>query len=210
MGKIKEEQTPAYCQECNQDGAGITVIRAVNNTYNERLKVILAGANTDFTPLDLGCPSSILLETGLPNLPIQIAVNKLMIKKDQDNHPFKLLDVIHLPEFISTPIAIFRSATKVEDVKVVLTEMECDGVNIVVIISPNQYYKGYNVNSIRSLYPKDNIKAILGWIAEDNLLEYAHKEKFLNWLGKQQSNSADVTRLIKDSAKIIEDLNKAA
>lgn len=203
MNRISIEIEPAYCQECVQGGTAISIIRGINDTYNNRLKEILAETNKDFTPLDLGCPSEQLLSTGLPNLPIQISVRVLTGKKSQENHPFKLSDVVHLPEYVSMPIAVFRSASTVEDRKVILTEMECNGCNIIVIISPNQEYRGYKVNDIRSIYPKNNFAVMLGWVVEHNLLEYAHKEKFLNWLSKHQSNSDEVTQLIKDTTKII-------
>lgn len=60
------------------------------------------------------------------------------------------------------------------------------------------------VNSVRSVYPKDNISDMLQWIVSDKLLEYCNKEKILNWLSKQQSNSADVAKLIKDSTNIVQ------
>lgn len=199
-----EKGIPHYCKKCVQGSNGIAIIRGVCSTFNERLKELIKGTNNDFTPLDMGCPSDILLNTGLPNLPIQISVRTLIGKKHQSNHPFKLSDVTHLPEYISLPIAVFRSASTEEDRKVILTEMQCNGCNIVVVISPNQTYKSYSVNDIRSIYPKDNFCAILQWVVDHNLLEYVHKEKFLNWLSKHQSNSDEVTQLIKDTAKIIQ------
>lgn len=192
-----------YCRVCELGGEGIRVIRATSETFNGRLKAIQSGANNDFSPLDIGCPSKNLLSAGLPNLPIQVSVRRLIAKKSQDNHPFKLADIIHLPEYLNDPIAVFRSMSTVDDVKVILTEMECNGFNILVIVAPNRNYNGYDVNDIRSIYPKDNIKPILEWIVTYDLLEYADKEKLLNWLGKRQSNSAEVAQLIKEATKII-------
>ena len=53
---------------------------------------------------------------------------------------------------------------------------------------------------------KENNHNIYKWQCAVNALKDEENKKTT----KQQSNSADVTRLIKDSAKIIEDLNKAA
>lgn len=206
MKKTGIDDRPAYCRPCNSGAENISVIRSVCNTYNERLKEILAETNEDFSPLDLGCPSDVLLKCGVPNLPIQISVRRLVGKKNQQDHPFKLSDVAHLPDYINKPVAIFRSASTIEDRKVILTEMECNGCAIVVILSPNCSYKGFNVNDIRSIYPKDNFAAILQWIVEHNLLEYANKQKILNWLSKQQSNSAEVEQLIEDATKIIQEM----
>jgi Phage MuF-C-terminal domain len=195
-----------YCQECTQEGSnGIKVIRGKSQEFNERLKPLIRGNNEDFRPLDLGCPSPILLGCGMPNLPIQISIKKLNEKMTQCNHPFKATDIAHLPEYIASPIAVFRSMKTVEDTKVVLTELQCanTAAHIVVIIAPNVYIKYGLFNTIKSLYPKDNFIDILRWVSEHKLLEWADKKKFLDWLDKQRSNSADVTQLIKDTAKIV-------
>lgn len=84
--------------------------------------------------------------------------------------------------------------------------MEDKGVNILVVIELNKLCGKIQANSVRSVYPKDNSVDILRWISEENLLEYCDKEKVLKWLGKQQSNSADVTRLLEDSTKIVSSL----
>jgi hypothetical protein len=52
-------------------------------------------------------------------------------------------------------------------------------------------------------FTRKTLGPILLWLVEDDLLEYAHKQKFLDWLGKQQSHSAEVTSLIKDATKVI-------
>lgn len=203
---MRNNEEKAYCQICTQEGSSIRVIRATCDSYNERLKVILAGGNTDFRPLDIGCPHICLLNCGLPNLPIQVSVKILTGKASQSNHPFKVSDLIHLPEYICQPIAVFRSATSMDDTKVILTEMEAEGVNIIVVIRPSQQYKGLLVNDIRSIYPKDNIAPILEWISVHNLMEHCHKQKILNWLGKHQYNPGEVTKLIKDCTKIIQEM----
>ncbi|MRG44769.1 hypothetical protein GFS24_06570 [Chitinophaga sp. SYP-B3965] len=132
-----------------------------------------------------------------------MAVQRLVDKKLQSNHPFSLVSVVHMPEYLAEPIAVFQSKTRT-DCKVILTEMEDKGINMVVAIEMNKLCGRREVNSVRSVYPKDNIRDILLWIAQDDLIAYANKEKILNWFCKQQSNSADVTKLIKDATKVIE------
>lgn len=108
-----------------------------------------------------------------------------------------------MPDELRDPIMVFQSRTRA-DSKVILTSMEDKGINIIVAIELNREKPSNHVNSIRSVYPKDNFKDVLRWICEDKLLEYCNKEKALKWMGKQQSNSADVTRLLEGSVKIIE------
>ena len=178
------------------------ILRSINSVFNDRLKLLINGASIDYNPLELGNPSQILLNAGIPDLPIQMSVQRLIDKKSQTNHPFRLVSVVHMPESLANPIAIFQSKTRAE-CKVILTDMEDEGINIVVVIEINKPKSKFQINEIRSIYPKDNITDILRWIVQDGLLEYCDKEKVLNWIGKQQSNSADVTHLIEDSVKLV-------
>lgn len=153
--------------------------KQVCDAYNERLKVILNGTNGNYAPLELGNPSKELINCGIPDIPIQMSVQRLVDKKLQSNHPFSLASVAHMPDYLAEPIAVFQSKTR-DDCKVILTEMENKGVNMVVVIEMNKLCGGMEVNSVRSVYPKDNIRDILQWIAQAGLLEYVHKEKILN------------------------------
>ena len=178
-------------------------LKIICNIFNERLRIILSGNNDNYAPLQLGKPSRHLLDCGLPDLPIEMSVQRLIDKKLQTNHPFSLVSVVDMPEYLTTPIAIFQSKTRI-DSKVILTEMEESGINFVVAIEMRRIKGNKEVNDIRSIYPKDNIKDVMRWIVEDDLMEYGNKEKVLNWLGKQQSNSAEVAKPIKDCTKIVE------
>ena len=167
------------------------ILKTVNNAFNERIKEIMSGSNQNYKPLELGKPCAILIAAGLPDLPIQMSP-----------HPFSLVSVVHMPEFLADPIAVFQSKTR-GDSKVVLTDMQEKGINFVVAIQMEKLKGKMDVNDIRSVYPKDNVKDVLRWIAEDGLMEYCNKEKILDWFGKQQSISAEVTKLIGDSTKVI-------
>ena len=52
---------------------------------------------------------------------------------EQENHPFDLSEVINLPNAIQNPIAVMRSATRL-DSKVIFTELAHKGRNFVVAI----------------------------------------------------------------------------
>jgi len=178
-------------------------VREINDLFNDRLKLLLTGNKQNFSHLDIGYPSGCLLECSLPNLPIEVSVRVVKGKANQSNHPFKISDITHLPDSVCNPIAVFRSATSMDDTKVILTDLEANGVNIIVVIKPNCSYARKIVNDIRSIYPKDNIKAILEWICIYNLMEYYDKQKILNWLSKHQYNADEVTKLIKESTNLV-------
>ncbi len=142
-----------------------------------------------------------MLGAGLPNLPIEMTASRLAEKSLQENHPFDLLEVRGLVSAIQCPLVVFRSATRM-DSYVVMTEIRHGGENFVAAIHANQRKGRLEVNTIRSVYPKFN-KLIANWIVE-SLVEYADKEKMVEWLSKQRSNSADVRKLFNHAAKIIQ------
>lgn len=194
----------------NNPGANRTELRVetmtpkeVCNLFNERLRLLIADMNNDYSPIELGMPSEPLLISGIPYLPIQMTVQRLVDKKLQSNHPFSLVSVVHMPEYLANPIAVFQSKTR-GDSKVIFTEMQDNRVNMVIAVELNKFKGRQCVNDVRSVYPKDNILDVLRWIALDGLLEYCNKQKILNWLSKQQSNSAEVTKLIKDCTNIVQ------
>jgi hypothetical protein len=63
------------------------------------------------------------------------------------------------------------------------------------------------MSSIRSIYPKNNSQ-IINWI-NDEFLEYVDIQKMIEWLSKQQSNSADVRKLLNHATKIIQNFENA-
>lgn len=110
----------------SKEGAPKIGIREICNAFNERLKLILNGTNDNYAPLELGNPCKALINCGVPDIPIQMAVQRLVDKKLQSNHPFSLVSVVHMPDYLAEPIAVFQSKTRT-DCKVILTEMEEKG-----------------------------------------------------------------------------------
>ena len=55
----------------------------------------------------------ILLNPGLPDLPIQLNSSRLRAKSKQEEHPFDLSEIADLPLAIQNPLAVFRSATDI-------------------------------------------------------------------------------------------------
>lgn len=61
--------------------------------------------------------------------------------------------------------------------------------------------------SVRSVHYRNSNNHIANWI-EEGLLEYADKKRMSEWLSKQRYNSADVRKLFRHSAKIVESFEK--
>ena len=179
-------------------------IDEVNDQFNAELQQQIEGTLPQGHIYQLGHPSEALQAAGIPNLPIELAASRLETKASKDyssNHPFDLKNIQNLPQAISSPIAVFDSKTQPNS-KVIFIELQQDGVNFVVAVKVHSqranYQRKININSIRSVYPKDYTRDIINWINRGDLLRWADKEKILNWLTQQQSNSADVDTPIKD------------
>ena len=176
-------------------------LKAVNARFNAELSRQIAGTLPPGHIYQFGHPSAILLSAGLPNLPIEMAASRLVDKAMQRNHPFDLYEVENLVSAIQTPLSVFRSATHIGS-NVILTALHHHGRNFVVAIQTNMKKGKIEINGIRSVYPKKSL-AIMGWITQD-LLDYADKKRMVEWLSKQQSNSADVRKLFNHTAKILQ------
>jgi len=159
----------------------------VNSRFNEDLQRQIAGTllskEKPHYTYELGRPSEILRFAGIPDLPIELNAATLIQKSSPDyknSHPFELSDIKDLPKAIQNPIMVFDSKTRADSI-VILTELKSKRVNFVVAMEI-YHKKGSNrtgvieTNSIRSLYPKDQINDILDWL-KSGLLKYVDKEK---------------------------------
>ena len=171
----------------------------VNERFNRELQRQIEGKLPKGHVYQLGRPNHVLQGAGIPDLPIELLSSKLVLKSSsayENNHPFELVDIVNLPLVIQSPFAIFDSKTKVGS-KVILTSIEDKkGNNFVVVINTNvprgRYNSTIQINSIISLYPKDNVKDVVNWINRGDLLKYVDKSKILNWITQLLPNATDL------------------
>jgi len=165
----------------------------INNQFNGELQQQIAGDLLKGHIYRLGNPKDILQQAGIPDLPIELNAATLAEKSNpnyKNSHPFELLEIKDLPNAIQDPIMVFDSKTR-KGSKVILTDLQSKGINFVVIIEIN-HKKGSNrtgvieINSIRSLYPKDQINDIFVW-EKEGLLKYVNKEKALAYTKELRS-----------------------
>jgi len=148
--------------------------KEINNRFNSELQQQIARGLPKGHIYRLGNPGDILQQVGIPDL----------------------------PNAINDPIMIFDSKTRKRS-KVILIELQSRGVNFVVAIEMN-HKKGSNnnvieINSIRSVYPKNQLlDTILNW-HNNGLLLYVNKKKALAFTSQLRSNSAEVVEKAKAS-----------
>ncbi|MDR2963467.1 MAG: hypothetical protein LBU90_07550 [Bacteroidales bacterium] len=183
---------------------------SVSETFNADLQRHIHGTLPKGHVYQLGMPSAILLSTGIPYLPIELNAAMLDVKssvKYKNPHPFHLHELQNLPDAMQNPIMIFDSKTR-KDSKVILIELKSKGVNFVIALQVN-YNKGNRlnisiINSVRSVYPKNNQSAIIEWV-KTGLLRYANKIKAKTFATELRSNCAEVgSKGLNSFAKIVQ------
>ena len=202
-GTLKEymERSRAYDQEKLYGSDEKSQIEEANKRFNQELQLQAVGRLPRGHVYQLGMPSMVLNSAGIPNLPIEMLASRLSDKSMQENHPFGLNEVKNLVSAIQNPLAVFRSATHIGS-NVILTELSHEGENFVAALRTHIQQGKIEINSVRSLYPKNNV-SVAGWI-ENELMDYADKKRMAEWLSKQRSNSADVRKLFDHATKVVQ------
>ncbi len=170
-------------------------LEAVTSKFDADVDMHIAGIPPEGGVYRLGNPGGILLSAGIRDLPIELSSVRLSRKASdgyRNNHPFDIAEVKGLPVAINRPIAVFNNVNG-GDGKVILTELKHCGNNFVVAI---RVRKGDDsrkieseVNSIRSIFPKDQVQGIIGWLNSKNkLLVWVDKEKARAFISTQSPN----------------------
>jgi len=181
--------------------------KGINNQFNKELQLQIEGTLPKKHIYSLGYPGINLLSAGLPNLPIELSAEKLAKKASlnyRNRHPFDLSDIKDLPKAINNPIAVFNSTKFNDNSKIILTSLQHNGNNFIVVIkahvNPLIRKANVNVNDIKSLYPKDNIADLLNLFRSGNkLIVWLDKEKAYDFISTQSTNLIGSGDKAKDS-----------
>ena len=190
----------------DDDEGGIKYsLRQINERFNQELDKQIKGELPDEHIYYLGYPSPILLSCGVDNLPIECKSSKLKAKATSSWHIFNLEHIRNLPFLINSPLAVFAYDKERNNINIILDVTNEVGKNFIVGIMIKSTYRGYNVNDIRTIFPKDNHEW-LNWIVQGKLL-YAQKEKIQAKIRQQRINAAEVQYLDLDkAASMVEEL----
>jgi len=171
-------------------------LEAINAGFNDELERHIDGTLPQNHIYQLGNPGEILQTAEIRDLPIELSAKKLSYKASENyrnHHPFDILEIKDLPKAVNNPIAIF-SSTKNDGVKIILTELKnSNGNNFIVATKVWGEALGRKnnkpVNSIVSLYPKNDVRSIINWINSGNrLVCWMNKEKTLSFVSTQSTN----------------------
>ncbi len=129
---------------------------------------------------DLGRTPVVLQNIGADNLPV-IMTQKVMDKITGGKHDIDLTELKKLPENISAPVMVFKSATT-PNAYVILTEMtDKNGDSIITAMHLNKQ-NGFNfVNRIASVYGKESVGNFVNKQVDAGNLLYIDKNKSQQW-----------------------------
>ena len=161
--------------------------------FNSELQQQIEGTLCRRHIYKLGYPSEALLAGGIANLPTELKARQLGNKASENyisKHPFDLSDIKDLPERVNNPIAIFNS-TENDGTKIILTELkDKNGNNFVAVIKVTKdihsQKNSLDVNSIRSVYPKNRAIELLNWLKSgDKLIAWVDGSKVRDFVSAQ-------------------------
>ena len=174
-------------------------LERVNEEFNNRLSSLAANRNQKDRVLKLGRPSRFLIDGGVTDAEIILEFDKLARKSDdgyKNEHPFDVMDVENLPLAIAYPIAVFDNTNGYSSGKVILTELEKDGRNFIVVVQTiSQRRKGgvvLEVNRIDTLFPKEE-RGIVNWFNK-GLASNIDKEKALRFIKALPNHPGTITK----------------
>ena len=168
-----------------------------NSKFNEELTELINGKLPENHIFDLGLPGEVLKNCGFPeNSKITLSASRLEMKSKLTRHLFDFSDIYNLPKALNEPIAVFEYGDKQKSENVVVN-IEKNGNNFLAGIHFNNEKNNFNISSIRTLYPKDNIEWI-NWINQGKMI-YGDKEKLQALVVQQRMNGADVNKQVVQS-----------
>ena len=173
-------------------------------------KFITNGYKSDKVVNLLDTTPSILQEHGIPNNPISItpSVLKKILENDLNvyhGHNISIDILKDLPNQLENPVYILKGK---DGKKIIVTEYYVENRPIITILEIDRKEGRTNVNSVRSLYDKQN-DVFMEWIKDDSIVEYENKEKskvLLQSIGNQYTKEV-TTPYINNNTTNIENVN---
>ncbi len=128
---------------------------AINNEFNKNLEKMKNGQLPLEYIFNLGNPSEILINAGVPNY--EILLTQSVLRNKQGQHSLSLSTLKDLPDLINNkPIAVFdaKDQTSFPGAKVIVTEIKQGNDYVVAAIHVERKRGKLIINEIRSLHSR--------------------------------------------------------
>lgn len=204
--KAKSKVEPRYAYSYSLQGE--QDIEAINKQFNEELQQQIEGTLPNGHVYELGMPSDILLNTGIPYLPIKMQASVLNKKSNDPNHLYGLSEIKNLVKFIQNPIAIFEygDKSKSQNLMIGISQAGSEGKQFLVGMSLNPIVNGKQIGyiSVRNVFPK-NYHDWIHWIEKGRLLYLGDKQKIQDIINALRINPVDYIdkEVLNSVAKIV-------
>jgi hypothetical protein len=152
--------------------------QASDKRFQQELSRVRAGNFDSTRNIEVGITPRILTAVGADPLPIVIPPS-VASKATTGKHAITWEEMAKLPGELRDPIMVFKSKSEPDSI-VVMTEMREGRKTVVVAVELNRREQQHEVNSIRSLYGKENDGIFTQWI-KDKMLLYRNTKKSLAW-----------------------------
>lgn len=151
-------------------------------------------------------PKKILLECGIPNLPI--IIRPVQLKEKIIKHNLTKDVIKNLNTSINAPLLVFRSLTKIGTFNVIIEKQNEEGI-ICVSLHPNKEIDKIEVTEIASIHGR-NLDQLINW-CENNALLYGNSNKTKKVLICSQFNSTKSEYLMSliDNTKVVKEFIKS-
>ena len=140
--------------------------------FNDSLELLMNNQLPAHYVFNLGKPSKILTDTGVPSLPIkmkQSTVQKIIGKLDDGTgkHGIPLDLLYNLPRHINNPVAVFSSDTQAE-AKTLILQFAHNNKQLMVALHLEKKMGNIEVNEVASVYGKPS-DVYVNWVLKGRL-----------------------------------------
>ena len=167
-------------------------IARLNGNLNSAIEQWSAGALPTGEILQIGRPSGVLRQFGIPDLPIHLT-QRILAKAVKQKHDVNIGDLKDLALNIQAPLAVFQSK-RGPNHRVIVTEARHADGNVIVALELEKTRDGLEVNDITSIHPKRD-GSVATWVADGMLMGY-EKSKGRKWLENSAGSNSQQPQAI--------------
>ncbi len=167
--------------ESNIKSTAAASIQYSDRSFSSQVDDVLSGADTNSTHLKLSGTPKLLLDAGLPRLPILMTAKHLKKIVSAGGHGIDVDVVKKLPEYISSPVMIADSFTRTDSIVIVTEAIDSENRPVIAAIMLNgvgRWNKAHiSANIMTSAYGRNNFQSFLNRLAESESVLYWDKKK---------------------------------
>lgn len=191
---------------------------STKQSFKEQVDLVLNDKFPRDNSVYIGNTTEILgkigLNTDLPLLTTANHIKKATMPKNEKKHQHGLTteQIYSIPDYIESPVMMFESMTKDENVVIVTDMLDADGLPIIISILPDGTGEFNKVeipsNFVTGFYGRNNFSNFVKNVVKENKVLYVNKEKATNLSNKSSSQWLEPLEKVYDFDTIIRKVNE--